>query len=45
MIAEEAMKLSIIEARNSLTENDLMRALDKFLSREKLRKGNKEDDR
>ncbi len=37
MIAEEAMKLSIIEARNSLSEKDLNRALDKFLSREKLR--------
>lgn len=43
MIAEEAMKLAVIEARNNMSENDLNRALDKFLFREKLRfasKGN-----
>jgi len=43
MIAIEAMKLSIINARNTLTEDDINRALDKFLSREKLRIANKGD--
>lgn len=43
MIAIEAMKLSIIDARNNLTEDDLNRALDKFLSREKLRVASKGD--
>ncbi len=43
MIAEEAMKFSIIESRNSLTENDLVNALDKFLNREKLRRASKGD--
>jgi SpoVK/Ycf46/Vps4 family AAA+-type ATPase len=43
MIAIEAMKLSIIEARNTLTEDDINRALNKFLSREKLRIANKGD--
>ena len=37
MVAVEAMKLSIIESRNSLTEIDLQYALNKFLGREKLR--------
>lgn len=37
MVAEEAMKFSIIESRGNITENDLKWALDKFLSREKLR--------
>jgi SpoVK/Ycf46/Vps4 family AAA+-type ATPase len=37
MIAEEAMKLSILDAKNSLSENDLRLALDKFIKREKLR--------
>ena len=43
MVAVEAMKLSIIESRNSLTENDLQYALNKFLGREKLRKASKGD--
>jgi len=43
MIAIEAMKLSIINARNTLTEDDINRALDKFLSREKLRIASKGD--
>ena len=38
MIATEAMKLSIIESRNNITEKDLLTALNRFLSREKLRK-------
>jgi SpoVK/Ycf46/Vps4 family AAA+-type ATPase len=44
MIAEEALKLSIIESRDNLTENDLSNALNKFLSREKLRKASIGDD-
>ena len=43
MIAIESMKLSIIAARNTLTEDDINRALDKFLSREKLRIASKGD--
>ena len=43
MIAIEAMKLSIINARNTLAEDDINRALDKFLSREKLRIASKGD--
>lgn len=43
MVAVEAMKLSIIESRNSLTDNDLQYALNKFLGREKLRKASKGD--
>ncbi len=42
MIAEEAMKLSIIDSRNSLTQKDLIIALEKFLKREKLRISTKE---
>jgi SpoVK/Ycf46/Vps4 family AAA+-type ATPase len=37
MIAEDAMKFCIIDARNSITENDLNASLEKFLKREKLR--------
>ncbi len=37
MIAQEAMKLSILDARNSLSENDIRLALDKFIKREALR--------
>ncbi|MBN2092965.1 ATP-binding protein, partial [candidate division KSB1 bacterium] len=44
MIAEEAMKLSIIESRDKLSENDLIKAADRFLIREKLRIASKEDD-
>ncbi|MFH1097769.1 MAG: AAA family ATPase [Candidatus Desantisbacteria bacterium] len=44
MIAEEAMKLFIIDSRNSLTEADLVDALGKFLNREKLRISSKEDE-
>lgn len=39
MIAEEAMKLAIINARSSLSMGDLSTALDKFIKREKV-KGN-----
>ena len=38
MIAEEAMKYSIIDSRDRLTNNDLEKALKKFLKREKLHK-------
>lgn len=44
MVAIEAMKLSIIDSRNTLTQNDLSIALKKFLSREKLRKTTKGED-
>jgi len=44
MVAVEAMKLSIIESRNNLSENDLLNALNKFLRREKLRNADKEND-
>ena len=37
MIAEEAMKLSIINARSSLSMGDLSTALDKFIKREKVK--------
>ena len=43
MIAIEAMKISIIDSRNNLTQNDLQSALNKFLNREKLRKTSKGD--
>ncbi|MCK5848034.1 MAG: ATP-binding protein [Caldisericia bacterium] len=39
MITIEAIKISIIESRNKITERDLQIALTKFLNREKLRKG------
>jgi len=42
MIAEEAMKLSIIDARNNITEVDLNTAVEKFLMREKLKNKIKE---
>jgi len=44
MISEEAMKLSIIEARSSLAENDILLALNKFIKREKLRYSTKGDE-
>lgn len=37
MVAIEAMKLSIIDSRNTLTQKDLSLALNRFLNREKLR--------
>lgn len=44
MIAIESMKISIIESRNSVTEEDLQKALSKFLKRENLRKASNGDD-
>ncbi|MDN5360302.1 MAG: hypothetical protein PWQ84_1365 [Thermotogaceae bacterium] len=44
MIAIEAMKLSIIDSRDTLTQNDLLFATKRFLSREKLRKTSKGED-
>ena len=44
MLFRSAMKLAIIEARDNMSENDLNRALDKFLSREKLRVASKENE-
>jgi ATP-dependent 26S proteasome regulatory subunit len=43
MIAVEAMKISIIESRNNVTEADLQKALSKFLKRENRRKKSKGD--
>jgi SpoVK/Ycf46/Vps4 family AAA+-type ATPase len=42
MIAEEAMKLAILDSRNIMSKNDLIFALHKFIKREKLRNGVKE---
>jgi len=44
MIVIEAMKLSIIDSRDNLTQNDLLISLNKFLNREKLRKTNNRKD-
>lgn len=44
MIAVEAMKISIIESRNYVMEDDLQKALSSFLKRERLRKASKGDD-
>jgi SpoVK/Ycf46/Vps4 family AAA+-type ATPase len=38
MVAEEAIKFSIIDSRSVLTSDDVFRALEKFINREKLRK-------
>jgi len=37
MIAEEAMKLAIIDSRNSLSMPDLIAAIDRFIKREKVK--------
>lgn len=44
MVAIEAMKLSIIDSRNTLTQNDISISLNRFLNREKLRKTSKGED-
>ncbi|GHV83621.1 ATPase [Spirochaetia bacterium] len=38
MVAEEAMKLSIIDSRSNLIGDNVFQALEKFINREKLRK-------
>jgi SpoVK/Ycf46/Vps4 family AAA+-type ATPase len=43
MITEEAIKLSIIDGRNDITNNNLLLALDKFIKREKLRNINQKE--
>jgi len=43
MIAEEAMKIAIIESRNSLNRQDLEKSVDKFIRREKVKNNQMED--
>lgn len=44
MIAEEAMKLSILDSRNSLSMPDLMMAINKFVKRERVKQNLMEDE-
>jgi SpoVK/Ycf46/Vps4 family AAA+-type ATPase len=44
MIAEEAMKLSIIDSRNKLSMQDLMTAIDKFIKRENVKNNHMGDE-
>jgi SpoVK/Ycf46/Vps4 family AAA+-type ATPase len=41
MIAIEAMKTAIIDSRNTLSMNDLETAIEEFITREKIKQGNK----
>jgi SpoVK/Ycf46/Vps4 family AAA+-type ATPase len=43
MIAEEAIKISIIDKRNSITNEDISLSLEKFIKRENLKDINKEE--
>jgi hypothetical protein len=41
MIAIEAMKTAIIDSRDTLSMNDLETAIEEFITREKIKQGNK----